>query len=77
MAQARLRHPDAALRTYILTHRVRANFAAALGAPYDLHAQSVSLQGVKIEQTHGKQARSNLLSATIGSRAACYLTPPH
>ena len=54
VAQARPRQPDAALRTNILTHRVRALFAAALGASDDLHTRPVSMQGLKIEQCRGK-----------------------
>ena len=54
MAQARLRQPTAALRTHILTHRVRALFAAALGASDDLHTLPVSMQGLKIKQCRGK-----------------------
>ena len=37
----------------------------------------MSLQGLKIEQAYGMQVRFYLLTATIGSRAACKLTPPY
>ena len=73
---AALRQPTCTLRTYILTAVRLPIYAAALGASYDLHAQSVLMQGLKIEQCHGTQVQSNLLTATIGSRAACNLTPP-
>ena len=35
------------------------------------------MRGLKIEQCHGTQVRSNLLTTTIGPRAACNLTPPY
>ena len=54
VAQARLRQPDAALRTNILTHRALPTSQLALGTSYDLYSRSVSMQGLKIEQSRGK-----------------------
>ena len=46
---AALRQPAHTLRTYIPTHRARADSQLHWGASNDLHTPSVSMQGVKIE----------------------------